>query len=387
MIQLNSNKMVRVELTTKEQKTVLKYCQSIDRDIYDRIMNSSNGVLHLLIEDCHYLKGCIQLELDRITIPKIQTILGKVFNKLSTNPITRNIAEEIEKQDFDNIDDLNDHLQGFMQNRNTAPDPEMGGLSPEQVSSLIYLDWDNDNFPLKFDSALKLSDLKHSSFFTNTTIFLNTLLEMENEKTATATGNLNRKFIKAVFDKLSLERDYKETILRYNKVLNEDDVLPLSIIRIVCEGADLIDRKSNKFRVVKKYSNLLSEEKAGQLYHLLFISYFRKFNLSYSDRLPELDCLQQTIAYPIFRIGEICKDYQNLEDLPEAILLPAVLQEVKEEIPNRTYIEWLLGSRIIVPFVELGLLECIYNKEEKGVSEIVKVRKSKLFDKFIRFKF
>jgi hypothetical protein len=387
MIQLNSNKMVRVELTTKEQKTVLKYCQSIDRDIYDRIMNSSNGVLHLLIEDCHYLKGCIQLELDRITIPKIQTILGKVFNKLSTNPITRNIAEEIEKQDFDNIDDLNDHLQGFMQNRNTAPDPEMGGLSPEQVSSLIYLDWDNDNFPLKFDSALKLSDLKHSSFFTNTTIFLNTLLEMENEKTATATGNLNRKFIKAVFDKLILERDYKETILRYNKVLNEDDVLPLSIIRIVCEGADLIDRKSNKFRVVKKYSNLLSEEKAGQLYHLLFISYFRKFNLSYSDRLPELDCLQQTIAYPIFRIGEICKDYQNLEDLPEAILLPAVLQEVKEEIPNRTYIEWLLGSRIIVPCVELGLLECIYNKEEKGVSEIVKVRKSKLFDKFIRFKF
>ena len=92
--------MVRVELTTKEQKTVLKHCQSIDRDIYDRIMNSSNGVLHLLIEDCHYLKGRIQFEMDRITIPKIQTILGRVFNKLSTNPITRSLAEEIEKHDL-----------------------------------------------------------------------------------------------------------------------------------------------------------------------------------------------------------------------------------------------------------------------------------------------
>ena len=34
--------------------------------------------------------------------------------------------------------------------------------------------------------------------------------------------------------------------------------------------------------------------------------------------------------------------------------------------------------------VELGLLECVYNREEKEVSEIVKVMKSKLFDNFIK---
>ena len=124
MIQLNPDNLVRVELTPKEQKTVLNHCQSIDRDIYDRIRNAPDGVLHLLIEDCHYLKGCIHLEMERNIIPENQTILGKVFNKLSPNPITRDIAAEIEGLDFDDIDNLNDHLQGIMTEKNTTPDPE-----------------------------------------------------------------------------------------------------------------------------------------------------------------------------------------------------------------------------------------------------------------------
>ena len=44
--------------------------------------------------------------------------------------ITLKELKEIEKHDFDSIDYLNNHLQGYMQNQNTAPDPEMGGLSP-----------------------------------------------------------------------------------------------------------------------------------------------------------------------------------------------------------------------------------------------------------------
>ena len=35
--------------------------------------------------------------------------------------------------------------------------------------------------------------------------------------------------------------------------------------------------------------------------------------------------------------------------------------------------------------VEFGLLDCLYNKKEKGSSEITKIRKTKLFDKFMKF--
>ncbi len=384
MIQLNPDNLVRVELTAKEQKTLLKYCQSIDRDIYNRIMNAPNGVLNLFLEDCQYLRGCIQLEIERITIPKVQNILGKVFNKLSTSPITQSITEEIEKHDYKSIDDLNDHLQGFMEKRNSTPDPEMGGLSPEQVSRLIYLKWDDENFPIKFNDSLELSDIKHSIFFFNTVTFLKTLLEMEKEKTATARGNLNRKTVKILFERLFFEEEYKEFTLKYNNVLNEMDVFPLHIIRVICEAAGLVHRRKDKFLVTQKHQKLLSDENAGKLYHLLFVTYFRKFNLAYQGRLPELQGVQQTIAYSFIRLMEICRDYQSIEGLQNEILLPAVLDEVEDELSGMIFVEWVIVARIIQPLEKFGLLECLHYKEQKGLGEIAKARKTKLFDKFIK---
>lgn len=384
MIQLNPDNMIRIELTAKEQKTLLKYCQSIDRDIYDRIMNAPNGVLNLFLEDCQYLRGCIQLEMERITIPKIENILSRISNKLTTNPLTRSIAEEIEGHNFESIDDLNDHLQGFMAKQNAAPDPEMGGLSPGQVSRLIYKKWDDKDFPIKFNEKLQLSDIEHSTFFSNTVIFLKTLLEMEKEKTATARGNLNRKIVKILFEKLFFSDDYKDTTLRYNKVLNEEDVFLLHIIRIVCESAGLIHKRKDKFLVAKKHQRLLSDENAGQLFHLLFMSYFRQFNLGYLDRLPDLNSIQDTVAYSFIRLKEICNDYIPLDGLQDETLLPAVLDEVEETLTERVFVEWIIGSRIIQSLTELGLLECLYKKEEREFSHITDVKKSQLFDKFMK---
>ena len=382
MIQINPDNMVRIELTPKEQKTVIQHCP-IDRDIYDRIQNAQNGVLHLLAEDCYHLKGCIQAGIQTAKKPKIQNILGTVFNKLSPNPIVKSIADEIEAQNFDNIDDLNDHLQGVMSSRNASPDPEMGGLSPEQVAKLIYSSWDDDKFPLKFNKQLKYSDVKDSDFFTNTTTFLKTLIEMEKEPTATARGNLNRKIVKILFDKIVLDEDYKRFTLQYNKVINDEDVFPLHIMRIVCEGAGLIHIRKNKFMVVKKYHDLISEERAGELYHMLFNSYFTKFNISYLDRLSEIESIQETIAYSIFRLGEIADRWIGIEDLAEQILLPSVRDEVRATLSEHVFIEWIICSRIIEPLQGLGLLKGKY-RGKKGDSEMKKVKKTRLFDRLIR---
>lgn len=383
MIQINPDNMLRIELTPKEIKTVLQYCHSIDDEMYDRIQNARNGVLHLLVEDCRFLKGCIDAGILTARKPKVKDILGTVFNKLSPNPNTRSIAEEIEGQDFDNIDALNEHLQDMMTIRNTSPDPEMGGLSPEQVNRLIYLPWDDNNFPLKFNKNLKLSDLKDSVFFTNTTIFLKTLIEMENEPTSTAKGNLNRKIVKILFDKLILDEDDKKFTLGYNKVINEIDVFPLHIVKIACESAGIIHKRKNKFLVIKKVQSLVSEEKAGELYHLIFNGYFTKFNIGYLDRLSDLHCIQNTIGYSFYRLKEIADSYIGVKDLVDTILLPAVRQEVIAELTKQMRIEWLLVARIIRPLEGFGLLECEYRKKEWR-DEIVKVRKTRLFDKFVR---
>ena len=384
MIQLNPDNMVRIELTPKEQKTILKHCQSLDRDIYDRIANG-DGILHLLLQDCHYLRECVRIELDRAKKPKVQDILGKLYNKLSTNPFTHEIAEEISNHNFGSIEDANQLLQKIMDKRNTAPNTAMGGLSPEQVYRLLYTPWDNNNFPLKLNKELTFSDIKDLTFFTNTTTFLKTLIELEKEPTATVRGNLNRKTVRILVDKLIFNEDGKQSILRYNKVINEEDVFPLHIIKIVCGYAGLIHKRKNRILVTKKHQHLLSENKASELYHLLFNTYFTKLNIAYLDPLPEWGCIQETFAYSLYRIGKVACDYVNMEDLSDEILLPAVKTEVMASLSQYMRMEWILASRIIRPLQSFGLLECSYGKTNWR-TEIVKVRKTGLFDKFIKFK-
>ncbi len=383
MIQINPDKLVRIELTPKERKTVLTSCKGIEKSIYDKIIYSEDGVIELLIEECHNLRHSIFLGAEQTDKPKIKDILGKVFNKLIPNPTARSMGEQLSEYDFEDIDEANEMAQEIMKARNAAPDAEMGGLSPDQVSRLIYLPWDDDNFPLKFNKKLELSELKNSVFFANAAIFLKTLVELKNENTATARGNLNRKVVKLIFDKLIIEEDQKKSILKYNKVINELDVSPLHTIRIVCESAGLIRKRKNKFLVQNKYQDLLSDERAGELYALLFNSYFTKFNIGYVDRLPELDFIQHTVAYSIYRLGEIADGYRRVEGLTEEILLPAVLKKVRDEISEHVFIEWIIGSRIIEPLIDFGLVEGRY-KQFKGDSSLDAVRKTQLFDRFIR---
>ena len=382
MIQINPDRIITIELTPKEQKAILKHCRSIDRDLYNKVATAKEGVLHLLIEDCHQLRECVSAEAERAKKPKVQDILSNLYNKLATNPITRSLAEAIGEQDFASVDEANEKLQGIMSARNTTPDPEMGGLSPEQVSRLIYLSWDDNNFPLKFNKELTLSELKNSSLFTNATILLKTLIEMEKEPTATAAGNLNRKIVKILFDKVIIDEDHKKFIIEYNKVINEIDIFDVHTARVVCQSAGLIHKRKNKFLVVKKYHNLLSEERAGELYALLFESYFRKFNIGYVDRLPSLDSIQHTIAYSLYRLGKVAGSYIGVDELSEKILLPAVLKEIREALSDYIFIGWIVGARIINPLKDFGIIECKY-KRSKGYSEIDKVRKTMLFDRFM----
>ena len=98
--------------------------------------------------------------------------------------------------------------------------------------------------------------------------------------------------------------------------------------------------------------------------------------------MTELNCIQQTIAYSFYRLGETCKDYRNIEELSDEVFLPAVLQEIEEEIVRHLKKEWFLIRRIIDPLVGFGLLECKYIQEEH-FNRMDQVRKTPLFDKFI----
>ena len=277
----------------------------------------------------------------------------------------------------------NQKIQQIIDAQNNQPDPELGGLSPNQVYRLINLLWEDSNFPIKFNKNIELSQLKDSSFFTNSKILLTTLLELKNKDTATAKRNLNRKVVETVFDRLVLDSEARADILRFNKVINEYDVMPLNVVRIVCEEVKLILCRKKKFLVSSRGRELLSNDKAGQLYYQLFNSYFKIFNTGYVDRLPALDCVQHTIGYSFYRLSRIADEFVDMEELFDEILLPTVKDEIRKKFPPVLKVKWFIQSRIVGPLAGFGLLECRYKAE--GDREIGAVRKTELFDRFIRW--
>ena len=265
-----------------------------------------------------------------------------------------------------------------------VPDPSRGSLTPKQLRKLQHANWGEDGCPVRFNTRLSPNELNSSIFFRNTRLFLQKLLDFRNKTTATDRGNLSRAFVKLMFEEMKLDETEKAFIKQYNKVLNETDVFPLHIIKTASELAGLISKRSKKLLVTSRYQHLLSDEKAGELYFLLFRAYFRKFNLAYCDRFPKLENIQGTFDYSLYRISRLCNEYQTLEELFDEIFLPKVREEIRQTRSTIREISWLVEARIMRHLVKFGLLEAVA-KEEKYFSRMEKVRKSWLFDKFIGY--
>ena len=73
------------------------------------------------------------------------------------------------------------------------------------------------------------------------------MIEEDGAKT-TAKGNLNRKFVARMVTEMGLPGDFLEDLFFHNKVINESDVWPLEIMRIVLELGKLIPEKPGKVR-------------------------------------------------------------------------------------------------------------------------------------------
>ena len=63
------------------------------------------------------------------------------------------------------LDELNRRMAGSVQAYNAAPDPEMGGLSPDQVSRLIYSDWGEPDGAVQVNTDVPLAELEKSGIY------------------------------------------------------------------------------------------------------------------------------------------------------------------------------------------------------------------------------
>lgn len=363
---------IQLTLTKDEQRLILEYCQQLDSEILRKVSLSMQG----------------QIFLTDVELAVLAQAVGK--NMPGSNPVTRSLFLKLKNQ-LDQIVDLYAGDEGPMMSFGGSGVPdgaaieELGGLNTTQAARLIGTRWEDPDSPIKLNRHLAFETVNPSVFFRNARQFLNLLIECRDEPTATATGNLNRKFVRRAFDAWELDEEKRQRILEFNKVINEQDFFPLHIVRIVCQCAGLIKKRKDRFTVNQKHLALLSDESAGELYFSLFKAFFQEFNLAYLDGMPELEGIQATFGYTLFRLGVLCDSCQQADALPEEVFFPMVLEEIDAALGEYRKQEWLLHSRVIVPLELFGLLECTYRG--KSTWDIEQVRKTPLFDAFISINF
>ncbi|MFC1677430.1 hypothetical protein ACFL3G_10270 [Planctomycetota bacterium] len=386
MVSYNKRQLRQIHLLPKEQEAVLRHCRFTDNNLYTKIMNAPDGIIVLLDFEIANLRRSIDEQIPFQTDSEVKSTLCIISNKLSPNKVITSLAEKM-VDEYENMEQLQDLVNNEMNKGNAIPDPEMCDLSPLQVHDLIYLTWEEEQFPIKFNENLSCNDLKNSVFFNNTRILLNTLAAMKGQATATAAkGNLNRKVVKTVCEKMYLN-PWHNKLIQAVGAKNETDIKPLHMIRLVCKHAGLIRKSKNKWLVTGHANFLRTDENVGKLFRLLFLTYFRKLNIGYFDRHGEFDSIQQTMGYSLHVLNRKTVGSVKMEKLTREIFLPAVLDEINDDISKPKRLGHLAHLRVIEPLEAFGLLECEWEEDKFTLPQIVVVKKTGLFDKFMRFKF
>jgi hypothetical protein len=82
-----------------------------------------------------------------------------------------------------------------------------------------------------------------------------------------------------MLDRMTWPGGYLDHLHAVNKVINEQDVFPLHIIRIILDLSGLLLITKGVFSASNKGKQLLKEDQAGVLYHVLFKAHFQLMNL------------------------------------------------------------------------------------------------------------
>jgi hypothetical protein len=252
------------------------------------------------------------------------------------------------------------------------------------LKSLYDANWEDPCCTIRIGNGIRAEELAGAEIFHNARIFLHALLE-EGGAPVTATGNLTRAFVGRMFDRLRLDSKYREITRSVCKVINEQDLWVLHEVRLLAEYGKLLARRNQRFTITKLGRELLSDERAGEFFRRLFLTYFRKLDLCYVVNVREQPAIQATLAITLWRLEQVAENWRPVKGLAAQVLPPRVLaQIVAGQQSEFDTPDFFVSAYVLGPLRDFGLLER-ERESEWRLGEEDSVRVTPLFRRFIRF--
>ena len=254
------------------------------------------------------------------------------------------------------------------------------GLTGRQIITLVSGKWSTRGSGIWLNHRLTVDQVQRSAMFGNGRVLIEAIDAGDVE--ATDRGYLNRRSVTYLLERLDLPPGYVEGIRSVNKVINEQDVWPLHVLRAVLEAGEFITLDRRSFEVSDGGRSFLWDELAGEAYARLFEVFFRTFDLAYLDRLGPFEILQATVPVCLYVLSHEAPKWRTAEHLVPYMVHP----RTRRRLPERRWANFqvgLLEARVLKPLASFGLLQMRQREDAQG-AEVNEYRKTDLFDEFLR---
>ncbi|MDQ6634486.1 MAG: hypothetical protein M3Z10_06975 [Gemmatimonadota bacterium] len=302
-------------------------------------------------------------------------------------PELQSIVDELSRAGpFGSIGEMNRSVALRTRDYNAAPQAELGGLSPDEMSQLLYGDWTSHG-ALRLNDALSLNELAGAAILADARTLLNFVADQGPLKETTA-RNLSRATVAALLPRLRMPAQRRLAVdIGEPPPLNEGDVLWLPALRHTMMFAGLLMRRKG-LRMTPRGRELLSPHRSGELFALLFRTVFRTLNLGVFDRDARHRGLQPTVAYSFYKLRTVARDWSTSEALADSAWLESAKDPPTEwESQHADFRHYTFRHRVLEPLVQFGLLEDRMLPTEDRWKDPVEFRATPLFDRMMRFEF
>jgi hypothetical protein len=211
----------------------------------------------------------------------------------AAQPFLKEIRRAMEGRSFASIEEAQAFIDLFSLKWNRAAIPTFDGLSPEQMSRLLYFPFDSPHIVTFAPTLNNPPDAPIAAIFA----LLAAAIGERGIKT-TATGNLPLSVVRPATLAYLGEHSYAERT-HYGALRSELDARELHVTRLMAVLAGLMRKYRGSFVLTKLCRSQMSRNGLAGVYPLLLRAHLAKFNWAYGDMYGDLRLIQDSALFTL----------------------------------------------------------------------------------------
>lgn len=343
-----------MDITQDEQAAILQHCSGLLSSVIVQKLFVAKGQLELTEPQRYELNNAIQSRLDDVR----DVFLATVLDKLASITPTGVIADMLDDLLDEDPEKLSTMLNDFIAENGDLKLSEFSDLTVKQQFMLFY---NAENCAVEIAENLTFEEVKDAPIYQNVV----SLAKLFKSKKKVSIDDIYEDCQKNWVLSDSAEPEQREIDFALAEIL-----VPQTIA--VCQIAELIDTVDFLFVATPDMANLAKPENAGELYHVLLVTYLVQLRAD-EESSEYADLINQMLegnGYTLYQIGQL-KDSNNeinIEESYRKLVQPEFSDPrlVREQGFDADELQMLIDESVFLPMEYLGFVEIKLFANEDG---------------------